>query len=222
MILNFDSTYPERKRRIWGWIWDGENATRGLYYLIITSFTSSKCQINISLSKFERKRSPSIDDRRKKERRRWGAKMQQTWRGERKGERGDEKEKKEKDENARGNSLQTFPLTLKHTHHRDISSSFAGETRDSWLVNAWKSRKNRPTRRYYGSRKGREGGRGGLMKKSCAIVRGRWRGTIDLLWFFFFFFCGFLFIEVKNIGKKVSIRLFNILIRWFILKIIYN
>lgn len=98
MILNFDSTYPERKRRIWGWIWDGENATRGLYYLIITSFTSSKCQINISLSKFERKRSPSIDDRRKKERRRWGAKMQQTWRGERKGERGDEKEKKEKDE----------------------------------------------------------------------------------------------------------------------------
>lgn len=53
----------------------------------------------------------------------------------------------------------------------------------------------------------RGGGRIELMKKSCAIVRGRWRGTIDF--YNFFFVDSYL---SKNIGK-MSIHLFNILIR---------
>lgn len=144
----------------------------------------------------QRRRSRRVDDERRKERRDWGAvKMQQTRRGGRKkgeGGRGAKKKKKKESRNGRGNGLQTFPLTLKRTHHRDISSSFAGETRDSWLVNAWKSRKNRPTRRYHGSRNRVE------VKK---VVCDRWRGTI--WWFFYHFFRGILISRSEKYWKGV-------------------
>lgn len=220
MILNFDSTYPERKRRIWGWIWDGENATRGLYYLIITSFTSSKCQINISLSKFERKRSPSIDDRRKKERRRWGAKMQQTWRGERKGERGDEKEKKEKDETPEEIAYRLFHSRSSTPTTAIFLQVLPGklEIRGS-LTRGNRGKIDRLADTMARERDERVGGEGWWKSRVRSLEEG---GEERLIFYDFFFFCGFLFIEVKNIGKKVSIRLFNILIRWFILKIIYN
>lgn len=97
----------------------------------------------------QRRRSPEEGKRRRRD---WGAaKMQQTRRRGRKKERGGKK-KKEKRKSKRPRKWPT-DFSTRAQAHRDISSSFAGETRDSWLVNAWKSWKNR---RYHGSRKGGE------------------------------------------------------------------
>lgn len=137
--------------------------------------------------------------------------MQQTRRGERKGGR---KRKKEKVETPEEMAYRLF-----HSRSSTPTTAIFLQVLPGKLeIRGSLTRGNRGKIDRLADTMARErgGGRIELMKKSCAIVRGRWRGTIDF--YNFFFVDSYL---SKNIGK-MSIHLFNILIRWFILKMIYN
>lgn len=146
--------------------------------------------------------------------------MQQTWRGERKGERGDEKEKKEKDETPEEIAYRLFHSRSSTPTTAIFLQVLPGklEIRGS-LTRGNRGKIDRLADTMARERDERVGGEGWWKSRVRSLEEGR---EERLIFYDFFFFCGFLFIEVKNIGKKVSIRLFNILIRWFILKIIYN